>query len=577
MTDAAHAPAQAPFVPPPQPGLWTLLAPKWRTALARVRQERSGAGMRLLLLALVGFGFWSAVFGVAFRVLKYFRGVPDIGTLVATKLLAVLLLAFLGVLLLSNVITALSTYFLAKDLDLVVSAPVDWLRVYVAKLGETTVHSSWMVALVAIPIFTAYGIVFDGGPLYPLIVIAALIPYLVMPAILGVMLTLALVNIFPARRTRDLLTLVAVGAAGGVVLLLRLIRPEQLARPEGFRNLLDYFSMLRGPTNPFLPSEWAADMVMNWLLRVGDPLPILLLWSTAAVLGVVGSALHQRWYLAGYSKAQEGKDSFVRGGWWERALIPLFRGADPARREFALKDLRLFFRDTTQWSQLILLAVLLAVYVFNIRTLQLFTGEQVPAFFVTLVVFLNQGLAGFVLAAIAARFIFPAISLEGRELWLLKSSPLDLRAMFWSKYFIGTLPLMVVALVLTLVTNALLHASTFIMLVSVITICLYTIAASALALGLGALFPQFGTENAAQIPTSFGGLVFMMTSLSLLAVVIVIEALPVANYLRELAVGGTPGITTQLLLSMGVVAVLCGACTILPLRYGLRRLQELEL
>src|SRR5512147_350104 len=148
MTDAS-ASAAAPAVPPPQPGLWTLLAPKWRTALARVRQERSGAGMRLLLLALVGFGFWSAVFGVSYRVLKYFRGVPDIGTLVATKLLAVLLLAFLGILLLSNIITALSTFFLASDLDLVVSAPVDWLRVYIAKLGETTVHSSWMVALVA--------------------------------------------------------------------------------------------------------------------------------------------------------------------------------------------------------------------------------------------------------------------------------------------------------------------------------------------------------------------------------------------------------------------------------------------
>ena len=135
---------------PRQPGLWILLSPKWRTAMARVRQERSGAGMRLLLLTLAGFGFWSAVFGVSYRVLKYFQGVPDIGTLVATKLLAVLLLAFLGVLLLSNIITALSTYFLASDLDIMVSAPVDWLRVYIAKLAETTVHSSWMVILVAV-------------------------------------------------------------------------------------------------------------------------------------------------------------------------------------------------------------------------------------------------------------------------------------------------------------------------------------------------------------------------------------------------------------------------------------------
>jgi len=572
MTEAARA-----LAAPPQPPLWTLLTPKWRTALARVRQEQSGAGARVLLLALVGFGFWSALFGISYRVLKYFKGVPEIGVLVAAKFLGVILLAFLGVLLLSNIITALSTFFLAKDLDLVVSAPIDWLRFYLAKLAETAVHSSWMVALLAVPIFTAYGMVFEGGWLYPMVVLAAVVPFLLLPAILGSAITLMLVNIFPARRTRDLLSLVAVAAAGGVVLLFRLIRPEQLARPEGFRNLLDYFTVLRGPTSPLLPSQWAADMVMNWLLLIADPLPIVMLWTTAGALGVVGSALHQRFYLSGFSKAQEGKDTFVRGGGWERALGPFLRRVEPARREFILKDLRLFFRDTTQWSQLILLGVLLAVYVFNIQTLQLCSGERVPVFLVTLIVFLNQGLAGFVLAAIAARFIFPAISLEGRELWLLKSSPLNLEALFWSKYWIGTLPLLGVALVLTVVTNTLLEANAFIMLVSVLTIAYFTLAVSALALGLGALFPQFGTENVAQIPTSFGGLVFMMTSLSLLALILVIEAVPVAAYLRQLSRGETPVVGVEMIAAFGAVMAICVITTLLPLRIGLARIRELEL
>ena len=144
--------------------------------------------------------------------------------------------------------------------------------------------------------------------------------------------------------------------------------------------------------------------------------------------------------------------------------------------------MRLFFRDTTQWSQLILLAVLLLVYIFNIRALPLFTGERVPVLLVTLVVFLNLGLAGFVLAAIAARFIFPSVSLEGRQLWLLRSSPLDLEALLWSKYWMGTVPLLVLALLITGVTNVLLQASPFMMVVSIGTIALYTLATSALAL-----------------------------------------------------------------------------------------------
>ena len=107
------------------------------------------------------------MFGVACRVLRYIQDVQDIGTLLAGKMLGVILLAFLSILLLSNIITALSTFFLARDLDLLVAAPIGWLRLYLAKLGETMVHSSWMVALLALPIFTAYGMVFSRRPAVP--------------------------------------------------------------------------------------------------------------------------------------------------------------------------------------------------------------------------------------------------------------------------------------------------------------------------------------------------------------------------------------------------------------------------
>ena len=58
-----------------------------------------------------------------------------------------------------------------------------------------------------------------------------------------------------------------------------------------------------------------------------------------------------------------------------------------------------------------------------------------------------------------------------------------------------------------------------------------TLALCGMALGFGTLFPQFETENAAQIPTSFGGLVFMIASIALIAAVIVLEARPVYGYL----------------------------------------------
>jgi ABC-2 type transport system permease protein len=149
--------------------------------------------------------------------------------------------------------------------------------------------------------------------------------------------------------------------------------------------------------------------------------------------------------------------------------------------------------------------------------------------------------------------------------------------MLWSKYWLGTVPLLLLALIITVFTNWLLHASGFMMVVAVGTIVLYTLAASALALSFGALYPQFGTENAAQIPTSFGGLVYMMSSLSLLALIIMIEAGPVTDYLRDQRYAEQPvGITTQLVTAAAAVVLICVAATIIPLRLGLRRIEMME-
>jgi ABC-2 type transport system permease protein len=558
-----------------QPNLWTVLTPKWRSVLARARQEQSSAG-GVLVLALVGLVFWAAVFGIAYRVLSYFRGVEEIGNLMAGKVLGVILLAFLSILLLSNIITALSTFFLAKDLDLLVAAPIGRWRLYLAKLIETIVHSSWMVALLALPIFTAYGIVYQGGPWYPLVALAAFLPYLVIPGVIGIGITLVLVNIFPARRTRELLGLMATGAVVIALVILRFLRPEQLAQPEGFRNLVDYLAVLRTPTSPMLPSEWSAEMVMNWLLRVRDPWPVIKLWGGASVAVFLGGLLHRRLYRQGFSKAQEGAERKIRRP-MRGPLAGALRWVAPSKREFVLKDLRLFFRDNTQWTQLILLGVLLMVYLFNIKSLPLHSGERVPFRLVTLISLLNLGLAGFVLAAVAARFIFPGISLEGRQMWLLRSSPLDPAAILWSKYWVGTLPLLVLALIITILTNWLLDASAFMMGVAVTTIVLYTLAASALALSFGAVYPQFGTENAAQIPTSFGGLIYMMSSLSLLAAIIMVEAGPVTAYLRiEHLTGASVGLASELLVSAALVIFICLSATIVPLRIALRTIEKME-
>ena len=561
------------------PTILELLTPKWRTQRRRMAQGASLS--RSIVLGFVAVIFWLVLFAILYRMLVYFQE-SGVGDVLAVKLLSLVLLAFLSILLLSNIITALSSFFLAKDLELLAAAPVDTVRVYTARLLETMIQASWMMVLVLIPVLSAYGVVYDGGLLFALVAMLALGAYLVLPAVTGAALTLLLVSIFPARRARDLLALVALFGAAALIALVRLLRPEQLASPEGFNDLVDFIQVLETPQSVWLPSDWAAQAMLaplNVLPRGFDLFPLVLLGTTAAVFYIAGAALHGRLYAEGFSRAQEGGalqegDGTVRVPVLER----IFGGLPVNARSIVAKDIRTFFRDTTQWSQLILLVVLVVIYIYNIRVLPLFTGEEVGFFLTNVVSFLNLGLAGFVLAAIAARFIFPAVSLEGRTLWLLRSSPLDLRLLLWSKFWVGVAPLLVIALALTLGTNLILRVGPFMMTLSLITITLLTFGISALALGFGALFPKFDTDNAAEISAGFGGLIFMMAAVAYLGLVIVLEAWPVYAVLRARAEGMpmSAGMYAGLAFGLGGALLLSVAVIFVPLQAARWRVQALD-
>ncbi|MGH7471055.1 MAG: putative ABC transporter permease subunit [Longimicrobiales bacterium] len=560
-------------------GIFNLLLPKFRMARRRMR-EGSTAG-RALLLGSVGLIFWLMLFGIIFRMLRYFKATPGIGDILAVKLLGLILLAFLSVLLLSNIITALTSFFLARDLELLSAAPLDPLQVYGARLIETMVHSSWMVVLVLVPVLSAYGIAYGLSATYLTVALSVLLAYLVLPAVVGTAITLALVNIFPARRARDLLALIALLGAAALIVLLRLLRPEQLARPEGFRDLVDFVAALNTPSSVWLPSEWAAEAITAPLgLRYlqGDFFPLLLLASTAAAFLVLGAWLHERLYSQGFSRAQEGAErrnpEALGPALLERtlAMVPI------TTRSLMAKDIRTFFRDTTQWSQLILLAVLVVIYVYNIKVLPLWTGERVSFFLINVVSFLNLGLAGFVLAAIAARFLYPAISLEGRTLWLLRSSPLNLRSLVWSKYWVGITPLLVLAVALTAGTNYILRVGSFMMVLSLVSIIMITFAIASLALGFGASFPRFETDNAAEISTGFGGLLFMMSSVAYLGAVVMLEAWPVYALLETRARGQplSSAHVGGLVVGLGLAVALSVALIVMPLRAARERIELME-
>ncbi|NWF57558.1 MAG: hypothetical protein HXY45_22490, partial [Syntrophaceae bacterium] len=294
---------------------------------------------------------------------------------------------------------------------------------------------------------------------------------------------------------------------------------------------------------------------------------------------VMGGWASRALFVSGWTKSQEARRVYL-------ARLPIFnrlvRGASrvlpPPPRALVMKDWKTFFRDTSQWSQLILLLALVVVYLYNFSVLPLDQTPMSSFFLKNLVSFLNLGLAGFVLSAVAGRFIFPGVSQEGFSFWIIRSSPVPLRTFLWSKFWTGLVPLLLLAEALIFLSNWLLKATPFLMILSALTIFFMTFGIVGLAVGLGALYPRFKLENAARMAWGFGGAFFMILSMTFIGALVALEAWPV----YALFMAGVQHRPLSLLEWMGVLGSFCGAAiligtaTFLPMKLGLKNLQNMD-
>ena len=558
-----------------------LLSPRFRAARNRLRRLNRRGRLQLACLGLLGAAFWTAIFFFFYRALRYFLSVPDFGPVLTYKLLSMVFLTFFSILLFSNIITGLSTFFLSGELDRIVAAPISKPLFFYGRFGDTLIESSWMVVLFAIPAFLAYGIVHHAGPLFYLVTLLTLPPFLVIPAALGVACTAILVNVFPARRARDILVLLAVVAVAVVYLMLRVLQPERLVNPEAFASFVEFLAAMQTPSSPFLPSTWAAEVL--YPLLTGKSSSALfyfaLLVSTAAALSILCEALLARLFLPGWSKAQEGRKArFTQQAIWEQGLRLLSAPFAPQTRLLVVKEVKTFFRDTSQWSQLILLMALVVVYVYNFSVLPLRGGPVVTFYFKNVIAFLNLALAGFVIASVAVRFVLPSISLEGRSFWIVKTAPLPLRRLFWSKFWVGVVPLLILGELLVMLTNYYLNVIPLMMWLSSVTLFCMTVSIVALGLAIGATYPKFDADNAAKVAAGMGGLVYMILCMSFIGAVVVLEAWPVYVIFMSRLHEEPLSLFSQATIATSLVAALLLTLTVFgwSVRHGIRQLGTLE-
>ncbi|NOY27793.1 MAG: hypothetical protein GXP62_18170 [Oligoflexia bacterium] len=559
-----------------------LLWPRGRSVVNRWQRASGAERTTYIVFASLFAVFWAGIFLLFGWLVNAFYGVEIFGPLLARKLLEILLLGLFALLCFSNVVTALSTFYLSDDLDLLLSLPLRRETFHTARQIDTTVQSSWMMVVFGLPVFVAYGYAYGAGLSYYLLLAIVAPALVVLAASIGIGLASVLVNIFPARRLREGLALAGILAMGFVLVFLRLLRPERLVNADNFQSVAAYVADMQTPVPVLLPPRWASDVLTAAL--GGRPLP----WMELGLLltGAVACSGLARWltawlYDTGRARAQEARSArLAKAGWLDTVLALYTRPLPPALRAVVVKDIKTFVRDPSQWTQVLLVGSIILITLASIAALPLdaFKGPYVGLSRNGLA-FLVLGLVGFVMAAVAARFQFTAVSAEGRSFWFIRTAPIQARTYLWAKTWPFLPAVVLVGEILAVVSTVILGAGPFLTGLAVWTAFWLGLGISGIAVGMGAVFADFKLDNVARAAQGPAGVMFMVVALCLVGVVLGLEVAPVwlvlQSWLQERSL--LPWELVVIALCLVSVGLVCGVSMVVSVRIGAARLWAREL
>jgi ABC-2 type transport system permease protein len=557
------------------PFTFLLLPQLWATRNRTRRRER-GDLPRAGFFAVIGLIVCAALFSGAYWLTIQLIGFAEFGDYLLRLGLSWLFLTFLAFLAFSGVVTSLSTFFLADDLRLLLAAPIPAGRLFLARFSRTLGQASWMVVMFLTPVLIGIGAARCAPPSFYAAAVLIVAPFATIPVAAGAATTLLLVNVLPARRTRDVLMLVSLLFAAALVLIVRFMEPERLLRVESLPDIAGFFATLQSPVTPLLPSFWAGESLFAELQGGRDLLHGAALWTTALACIVLLGGAQRRWHFAGYSRSQEAPKARIS----QLRIVDAIAHALPmstVRRRLLVKDAKVFLRDVSQWLQLLPLCALVLLYLYNFQALDLERIPYMSGFIKNVYAFVNLAMAGFVLATVAVRFVFPAVSAEGAAFWIIRTSPVSLKDFLWSKFWTGLVPLLVFIEGLTIAANELMGVDPFLKIVAAVAVVFMTVAVVGLAVGLGARYPRFDAD-ATQAAGSYGGVAFMVLAVLYVVVIILLIGWPSSMWLfsRLRGIRLSSMRETLMVASFGVAIALSIATWLGGMRSGVAALERMN-
>lgn len=561
----------------------------WETVRAMFMQAR----LRLGLVVLLSMMFWGSLFGMFLEAFSFLDALhADVTSLLFNAFfssLMVMLVFSAGILLYGGM-------YCSAEARLLLTLPIRAEAIYFHKFGEALWFACWGFVLLGSPMLVAYGVVHGASWPYFVLLLPFMVSFVVIPAAVGGICCMTLV----AWMTRLRLHAVSIALTVACIALLwlgwTLVSPLRINAMSAawFERT---FARLAVTEQKLLPSWWLSSGLLEAARTERDGRPsmagvaeavkfLALLVANAMMVQLAAGWLARAAYRRGFSQlAGEVPASRRRPlGWFDRALMNAGSASGRPLRLLLVKDLRLFRRDISQWSQFVIFFGLMGLYFVNLRS---FNYNNAYA---SMIGFLNLAVVGLILSTFTTRFVYPMISLEGRRFWIIGLLPVHRDQIVWSKFLFSLLGGLAPCCGLVLLSDSMLGIGWPLILQHELCCLVLCMGLSGIAVGLGARMPELRESSPSKIASGFGGTLSLVISSLFIMAVVIVAAIPahaasVSMFLtaRGTAAGapaagflnwaaGPWGTSTFL---MAVVA-LGLAATFVPLFLGIRAFRRLE-
>ena len=474
----------------------------------------------------------------------------------------------------SACIISFTSFFQNKETDFLLTLPVSDVAIFFHKMRESIGFAGWATMFIGLPLVITFGLHHSETLLFYPLAFIAFIPFVIFSASVGVIVALLIGLIIPKSKKLIVWALIIVSGLG-LWKLIEWFLEGRASISAGEENLwvAKIFNRVSILSSEFIPSSWMTRTIEacttgNWESYIYNVSVIaanaLLIFHVALLIG---------WFTLRKAREMVSVSTSARkrksNGLFTISLRKILFFLDTASQEIIIKDVKNFTRTPGQWAQFLIFFGLLAFYILNLRT---FNYHVQGTYWKTMIAVTNLTAIGLVLASFTGRFVFPLMSLEGNRIWILGLSPISRTKIVMAKFWFSFIGSTGVSVFLVIASDLLLDLSLTTLIVHICTMAIVCLGLSGLAVGLGAIYPNYREENPSRIISGFGGTVNLVFSLAYVMVTIIVVSVPY-RHLQDLSGSGK-----TVLISVTILAalILAFCATVIPMSIGIKLFKKSE-